>query len=222
MEQKVSLCADVEDEELDMSTEHRKKAEKSGGHKQNFFLRDSKSNSILVVKVHVNIERSYKEWCINRKLNEHKVPHIIPALAWCKGRQTSNSTMECAFLVIPFLRATPLSFVEGLTDLQLLQGLAQMIEIFIVTDDRKLGLNGIGFQHKDLNQGQILYEPSTGNWYLVDFGLSEITYFAPMPGADDAVNVQVKVTLQASSSLSDKNEEFALLVNLFSMSMPII
>jgi hypothetical protein len=36
------------------------------------------------------------------------VPHINPAIAWCKERQKANG-IECAFLVLPFIKSVVLS-----------------------------------------------------------------------------------------------------------------
>eukprot|EP00026_Physarum_polycephalum_P012635 Phypoly_transcript_12960.p1 GENE.Phypoly_transcript_12960~~Phypoly_transcript_12960.p1 ORF type:complete len:231 (+),score=21.45 Phypoly_transcript_12960:361-1053(+) len=174
------------------------------------------SGDILMVKLHTNVERSYKEWIINRKLKEFNVPHITPAIAWCKGRQKANG-IQCAFLVLPFIKSITLSQIPdsgdgALSDLQWLQGFKQMIEVFVATDPATLGANHIRLLHKDLNEGQILYEPRTSNWYLIDFGLSEITYMGPLPG--EAEQVQVEVTIRASS-FSNSSEEMTTLRNIF-------
>jgi len=214
-----SLRDDVTEDDLDMNNTQRKRAQKSDSSKRNFFVRDAVSGDILMIKLHTNVERSYKEWFINCKLKEFNVPHIIPALAWCKGRQTPKG-FECAFLVLPFIKSVPLQQVatnpeEGdiLSDLQLLEGLKQILEVLAATDPEMVGTAHIKLWHKDLNEGQVLYAATTNSWYLIDFGLSEITYTGSLQPASE--EIRAEISIRASSSFSNSSSELNTLINMF-------
>jgi serine/threonine protein kinase len=214
----VDLQDDVTNEELGFNQVQRSKAEKSTeSNKRNHFIRDTLSNTIFFIKESVNVERSYKEWIINQQLANFNVPHVIPAIGWCQGKPYKDSGDIHGFLVLPYVKSYSMTALTAasppiqLRDVDWLKGLKQLVEFFVAVDPAELG-DRLRLNHKDFKKDQILYDPHSGNWYIIDFGLAEAWWEGTLPGE---VSVKATIRISVSSSVSSPADEFESLVNMF-------
>eukprot|EP00026_Physarum_polycephalum_P012347 Phypoly_transcript_12644.p1 GENE.Phypoly_transcript_12644~~Phypoly_transcript_12644.p1 ORF type:complete len:345 (+),score=33.66 Phypoly_transcript_12644:75-1037(+) len=196
--EQVSLDANVTNEEIGLSQRQREKIEKHGlyptrSDRKNWVIKDS-SKRILLVKQCVDVERSKKEWEVNRLLKTKNIPHTIPALCWFESKEQQDSATTCGFLIVPFLvgavtyGALFYDSTFTLPEDEVYSGIQQLFETFASFDPLNLG-NLLRIEYRDFSVEQILYHAKTKQWFLVDFGLVNAKF------TDESTNKKVRITM---------------------------
>jgi len=159
-------------------------------------------------------ERPRNEYAINQQLVRFNVPHILRALSFFVGPQTQTDSTKNGWLVVLWIKSFTLSELTKQPSLltlgDWLNGLQSMIELFACTDPENLATR-IKLFHKDLHADQILFDIVHKNWFLIDFGLSEIEYSEP---GNDLIP-SMRINIVSSSSVPSSNVEFKALFSLF-------
>ena len=102
-------------------------------HKRNFILRRKRDSSLWFVKITTDLARGQREWTVNSILRNSAIPGFLTALHGWKGRLQANDSHQAFFLLMPYIDAYSLHHIttspnrEDLSDLQLLDGLRQLV-----------------------------------------------------------------------------------------------